>query len=272
MACNFINFTYDNVEVMKISGLGLIICILFGCDRLSLNAGLDNPAAEGFDLANSDPAAVELADSVMAALGGWENWNETRFISWTHFDSRNLFWDKIKDRVRVESLKDSTTYIVDLKTLKGRVWIKGQELTERDSLDEMLRRAKSIWSNDSYWLLMPFKLKDNGVTIKYLGEDSLMAGGRCNILELTMNNTDNPQGKYHVFVDLNDNLVKQWAYFNSISHDSASFVRPWDNYKKYGNILLSADRSDGGGPKNVSVKSKIEEEIFTELEWRRRIR
>lgn len=239
------------------------------CDRLNKTTGFNNPAAEGFDQANSDPAAVELADSIMEAMGGWENWNNTRFISWNFFGNRNLVWDKKQERARIESIKDSITYLVNLRTLTGKVWVKGQQLTESDSLNRMLNRAKSIWINDSYWLVMPFKLKDSGVTLKYLGEDTLNTGGRCNVLELTFNNVgDTPQNKYHIYVDLTDNLVKQWAYYSNASQDSANFVRPWDNYKKYGNILLSADRSDGGGPKDVSVTDTLNEKVFTELEWR----
>jgi hypothetical protein len=243
-----------------------VIATLTTCNR-SDNEAFENPAAEGFDLANSDPAAVELADSIMKAMGGWENWNNTRFISWNFFDNRNLVWDKKEERARIESLKDSITYLINLKTVTGQVWVKGQPITERDSLNKMLQRAKSIWINDSYWLVMPFKLKDSGVTLKYLGEDTLKTGGRCNVLQLTFNNVgDTPQNKYHVYVDLADNLVKQWAYYSNVSQDSANFIRPWDNYKKYGNILLSADRSDGGGPKNVSVANTWDEKIFTELE------
>lgn len=242
--------------------------IFYGCIQSSERTdSVQNPAAEGFDLANSDPAAVELSDSIMAAMGGWENWQSTRFISWNFFDNRNLIWDKKRERVRIESLKDSITYVVDLKTLKGKVWIKGQELTQSDSLDKMLKKAKSMWINDSYWLVMPFKLKDSGVTLKYLGEDTFKTGGKCNVLQLTFNNVgDTPQNKYYVYVDLTDNLVKQWAYYNDANQDSANFVRPWDNYKRYGNILLSADRSDGGGPKDVKVDAAMQEKIFSELE------
>lgn len=246
-------------------GILAIILSLSACTKQDKPVGF-NPAAEGFDLANSDPAAVELADSIMEAMGGWENWNNTRFISWNFFGNRNLIWDKKDERVRIESLKDSITYLVDLKTLAGKVWVKGQAITEPDSLNKMLRQGKSIWINDSYWLVMPFKLKDSGVTLKYLGEDTLLSGDRCNVLQLTFNNVgDTPQNKYHVYVDLTDNLVKQWAYYNNAGQDSANFIRPWDNYKTYGGILLSADRSDGGGPKDVTVHDDIDEKIFSEL-------
>ncbi len=240
---------------------------LYSCNLKPSSNAFKNPAAEGFNLANSDPAAVELADSIMEAMGGWENWNSIRYISWNFFGRRDLIWDKKQDRVRIESADDSITYLVNLNTVTGKVWVKGQLLPSGDSLNNMLKRAKSMWINDSYWLVMPFKLKDSGVTLKYLGEDSLMTGPPCNVLQLTFNNVgDTPQNKYQVYVDLTDNLVKQWAYYSDANQDSANFVRPWDNYKKYGNILLSADRSDGGGPKDVKVDSTIDEKVFAELE------
>lgn len=225
-----------------------------------------NPPAEGFNAAQSDPAAIELADSVMAAMGGRENWDETRFISWNFFGRRNLVWDKKEGRVRIESIPDSTIYLVDVDDLKGRVQIKGKEITAPDSLQKLLERAKSIWINDSYWLIMPFKLKDTGVTLKYLGEDTTLLGRRANVLELTFEDVgDTPENKYRVYVDVKDNLVKQWAYYKNASQDSASQIWPFDNYKWYGDIILSADRSDNKGPRNVRVDEKLPGSLFSEF-------
>jgi len=224
-----------------------------------------NPPADGFDMANSDPRAVEIADSVMNAMGGRKSWDNTRYISW-NFGARHLTWDKKDGRVRIESLKDSIIYLVDLDKLQGRVSVRGEEITEPDSLSKMLNKGKSIWINDSYWLLMPFKLKDSGLTIKYVGEDTLPSGAKCNVVELTFKNIgDTPQNKYRIFVDENDNLVKRWAYYSNASQDSANFTRPWDNYQKYGNILISADRSDGAGPKDVKVDDTLPDKIFTDF-------
>lgn len=254
----------------RVHSIVLFMCVvvLYSCNTgtTELTDPGANPPAEGFDLAHSDPAAVELADSVMKAMGGRGNWDKTRFISWNFFGRRNLVWDKHQGRVRIESQPDSIIYLVNLNSLEGRVQVKGQELTESDSLKKMLERGKSIWINDSYWLVMPFKLKDSGVTLKYLGEDTLRTGAKCNVMELTFKNVgDTPQNKYRVFVDLKDNLIKQWSYYNSADQDSANFTRPWDNYKQYGNILLSADRSDNGGPQNVKVDDSLPDKIFVEF-------
>lgn len=225
-----------------------------------------NPPAPGFNVADSDPAAIELADSVMTAMGGRRNWDNTRYISWNFFGRRDLVWDKQEGRVRIESIPDNTIYLVNLNNLTGRVQVAGKEVTDPDSLKKMLEKGKSIWINDSYWLVMPFKLKDSGVTLKYLGEDTTLTGRNANVIELTFDNVgDTPQNKYRVYVDTRDNLVKQWAYYKEASQDSASQIWPMDNYQRYGNILLSADRSDNKGPRNVRVDEKLPPEVFTEF-------
>lgn len=256
------------MKATVLAGLLLIgiLCICCQTHNDEDVADGDNPAAPGFDAEHSDPAAIELADSVMKAMGGRENWDATRFISWNFSGRRNLVWDKKSGDVRIQSVPDSTIYLVNINTLKGRVQIKGQELTEPDSLQKMLQRAKSMWINDSYWLLMPFKLKDTGVTLKYLGEDTTMTGLRCNVLQLTFRDVgDTPQNKYKVYVDVRDNLVKQWAYYKDASQDSPSQVWPFDNYKKYGNLLVSADRSDNKGPRSVRIDTGLPRTVFTEF-------
>jgi hypothetical protein len=247
----------------------IAIVTLIGCqrnDENTHNQGDQNPAAEGFDFDHSDPAAIELADSIMIAQGGRKAWDETRFISWNFFGRRNLVWDKHKSRVRIESLPDSTIYLLNMKTGQGRVRIGKVELTEADTLKKMLERAERIWINDSYWLVMPFKLKDTGVTLKYLGEDSLATGKFYNVVQLTFQGVGTtPENKYLVYVDRSDNLVKQWAFFEKASQDSASAIWPFDNYQQYGKLLLSADRSDGKGPRSVKVDENLPDTVFTEF-------
>lgn len=229
-------------------------------------AVVGNPVAEGFNFDGSDPAAIELADSIMSAMGGRANWDATRFISWNFFGRRDLVWDKATGRVRIESPADSTIYLVNVETGEGRVQIKGQELVEADSLAKMLDRAKSIWINDSYWLVMPYKLKDTGVTLQYLGKEKNSKEVLSNVLELTFNEVGvTPENKYQLYVGIHDNLINEWCYFKSAELDSATAIWPFDNYKRYGSILLSADRSDDKGPKNVKVDTELPDALFAEF-------
>ncbi|MDZ7647645.1 MAG: DUF6503 family protein [Cytophagales bacterium] len=245
----------------------LLAIIIVSCAPKEADKTLaeQNPACEGFDEIGSDPAAIQLADSIMHAMGGRENWDKTRFISWNFFGRRDLIWNKQTGQVRIESAPDSTTYLVNINTGEGKVRIKGTSITEPDSLKKLLDKAKAIWINDSYWLVMPFKLKDSGVTIKYMGEDTL-ARGRYNSLQLTFSAVGvTPQNKYKLYVDKQTKLIRHWAYYSDTTQAGANFVRPWDNYQKYGNILLSGDRTDGGGPKNIRVDESLPETLFTEF-------
>lgn len=226
-----------------------------------------NPAAPGFNAAASDAKAIQIADQVMEAMGGRQQWDDLHYISWDFFGARQLLWDKWGGRVRIDSPRDSSVYLVDLRTLSGKVWRHDTLLTDPDQIAQNLQKAKSIWINDSYWLVMPFKLKDSGVSLKYLRQDSTQQGQAAEVLELTFAAVgDTPENKYEVYVDQSDHLIKQWAFFKSAQQDTASAIWPWDNYQDFGGLLLSADRSDGKGPREVEVFTEMEDKVFEERE------
>ncbi len=227
----------------------------------------ENPAMPDFKLASSDEKAIAIADEVMKAMGGRKNWDDSRYFVWDFFGARRLFWDKWEGNVRIENLKNDLKIIVNINDLTGKVFKDGQELSNQDSIQHYLNRGKSIWINDSYWLVMPFKLKDSGVSLKYERQDSLGNGQMAEVLSLTFDGVgDTPQNKYEVYVDEQDKLIKQWAFFREATQDEADFVRPWDNYKTYGNLRLSSDRSDNGGPSNTLVLDELPESVFNDWE------
>lgn len=262
----------------KRQNLSLLICIVIlgSCaqpsekDSTIITMEDLNPAAPGFDSINSDSKAIKWADAVMQAMGGRKKWDETRYISWNFFGRRNLWWDKYSGDVRIESSSDSTAYLLNVNSGIGKVRIKGNEISDPDSLKRYLQRGKSIWINDSYWLVMPFKLKDSGVTLKYLREDSTMEGKAAHVLGMTFKNVgDTPDNKYEVYITKSDSLVKQWAFYGTSAQDSASAIWPWDNYKSYNGLMLSSDRSDDKGPHNVQVFDNLDSEIFTNFNWKK---
>lgn len=224
-----------------------------------------NPPAPGFDLAYSDPAAVELADSIMAAMGGRQAWDDTRYIIWQPAPGRKIQWDKNAGRIRVENNADSTIVLLNTRNGSGRIKTSRGEITQPDSLRKKLRHARNLWNNDSLWLVLPFNLKGPGLILRYLGEDTLLVNGdKCNLLEASLRQTQNKE-RYLLFVDLKDNLVKQWAYSKNGPQENPEFIRPWDNYKKYGSLRLSADRSDRSGPRDVHIVEQLPVNTFTEF-------
>lgn len=222
-----------------------------------------NPPAEGFDLEGSDPEAIAIADKVMEAMGGRNAWDSTHIIAWNFFGRRHLIWNKQTGDVRIDVPQDTAVYLLNIKDGSAKVKFKGEEITDPDSLPVYQQKGKGMWINDSYWLVMPFKLKDSGVTLEYLGEDTTQTGVKADVLKLTFEAVGNtPDNMYKVWVDQSDNLVKQWAYYARYDQESPNAVWPWDNYQTYGQIKLSADRSDDRGPKMVKVYETLPEAVF----------
>ena len=246
----------------------LLVFLLFRCGNYDNGTSGEPvyPEMEGFNKEASDSAAIAIADSVMLAMGGWDSWQNTHFISWNFFDARKLIWDKWTGNVRINSLKNDFEAILNIHDNQGRVMLNGKEITEPDSLQQLLDQAKSYWINDSYWLVMPYKLKDSGVTLKYAGQDDIENAGPSYILQLTFDNVGiTPENKYKVWVDKQSFLVRQWAFFRSADQDTANFITPWNNYQNYGGILLSGDR----GQRNISeimVFEELPEEVFSSFE------
>ncbi len=217
------------------------------------------------DPGSSDKKAIEIAKEVMLAMGGEEAWANTRFISWNFFGSRTLVWDKWSGWVRIEWLKKPRKVIVNLNDGTGKVQLDGIVQTHPDSLAKYLKMGKEAWINDAYWLVMPFKLLDPGVTLKYLGKSNTEDGRKADLLQLTFDNVGvTPQNKYKVWVDNESRLVTQWAYFEKSTDAEPKFTNAWGDYKRYGNILLSGDRGrEGRSLYPIEVLTQVAPELFT---------
>ncbi len=202
-----------------------------------------NPAAEGFNAEASDSMAVVIADSIMAAMGGRKNWDATRYLTWNFFGRRVHTWDKWEGLNRIEFENEDLVMEFNVNTKEGSVIRDGEEVTDEEEKAELLQRGYEIWVNDSYWLLMPFKMKDSGVTLTYLGEENSPEGVASYKLQLTFDSVGvTPQNKYHVFVDTSDYLVKHWMYFPEAEMDEPRISTVWADYQQHGNILLSGNR------------------------------
>ncbi len=242
--------------------LGLMLLPLMAVGQTATEA---NPPAPGFDLAGSDPRAVRIADEVMQALGGRTAWDNTRYITWKFFGKRRHIWDKWTGDIRVEDGK-GLVVVMNLNTRKGRAWQNGQEITHPDSLQTKLQFAYEAWVNDSYWMFMPYKLKDTGVTLKYLGEGKTQDGRRADILQLTFKGVGvTPQNKYRVYVDKQTRLVMQWDFFRNAGDTEPLFSTPWANWKRYGNVLLSNDRGKRKHS-DIAVFQELPESVFRKPE------
>ena len=200
------------------------------------------PAAEGFNADASDARAIAVADATMEAMGGYAAWDQTRYITWRFFGGRLHVWDKWTGNVRFE--QDDLTVLMNLHTRSGRAWREGRALADAE-LQAALDRGYRSWINDAYWFVMPYKLKDSGVTLNYVGTADSQDGRPADVLELTFEGVGvTPQNKYRVWVDQETHLVSQWAFYPQASDSVARFIGPWNNWRRYGQILLSDNRGE----------------------------
>ncbi len=212
---------------------------------------------------DSDAKAIKIADDVMKASGGKKNWDAAHFISWNFFGSRKLIWDKYTGNVRIENVKNDTKILVNINTLKGKVFKNGAELTNADSLAKYLEEGKNIWINDSYWLVMPFKMKDPGVTLKYISKDTTQKGAKSDVVRLTYKGVGvTPNNAFNVWVNKKTHLVDQWAFYKEANQPKPNFVLPWDDYQTFEKIKLSGSRGERKIT-DIHVFNNIPESVFT---------
>jgi len=191
---------------------------LRACLVLGFMAALAGTGARA-ETPDSDPKAVAIADQVMQALGGKSAWNKLTGIRWTFEVSvndtlrpgRHHAWNKMDGWHRVEGQRKGMPFVLvqQLNTQNGKAWMGGQAI-EGDSLKKLLKTSQSMWINDSYWFLMPYKLRDPGVTLKYAG-DTTLAGATYDRLALSFANVgDTPGDHYWVFVNRANHRVERW--------------------------------------------------------------
>ena len=231
-----------------------------------------NPAAEGFNISGSDAKAIAIADSVMVAHGGRKTYDAARYFHWDFFGARTLTWDKFDELVRIEVPRKEMTYLLDYSDsgkLTGAVSRAGQEMTDPDSIDLYLQSANSMFINDSYWLVQPFKLKDSGVTLKYVGAENDPQKARpSEVIELTFKDVgDTPGNRYRLYVDRESYRINTWQFFRNAADEEPAITTPYDGYREYNGLMISGDRGGRFQLGDISVSGEMEdaEATFTEF-------
>lgn len=212
----------------------------------------------------SDPAAVKLADRVMDALGGRARWDALPGLHWTFGVSvndtvrvtRTHWWDKRTGWHRVEGTdRAGKRFLVihRLQTPEGAAWMDGQLLAEGDSLRRVLLNADAMWVNDTYWMLMPYKLRDPGVTLKDAGEVT-RDGKRYQRLALSFDHVGlTPGDRYWVDVDARTARVERWEMIlQSDPPAGPPKAYTWEGWEQHGGLWFPTAHRDGG--RNVFLR------------------
>lgn len=119
-------------------------------------------------------AADALADKMLDALD-YEAYRKTEYIEWTYQNKRRYEWDKINNicTVRWKEFK------VDLHLNfpeRSKAYVHSFSIIG-EQRDELVTTALNYFNNDSFWLVAPYKVYDNGVKrslVKRDGKDALL--------------------------------------------------------------------------------------------------
>jgi hypothetical protein len=210
----------------------------------------------------ADAKSAELVAKTEAAMGGRQAYDAIRYVSWNFFGRRLHLWDKHENRYRVQTIEEDMLVSMDLDTKEGTVYKDGKKIEDPEELKKFLNDAYEIWINDSYWLVMPWKLQDPGVHLKYKGEGSTEDGRPAHILTMTFQEVGvTPENKYEIFIDKENHLVTQWAFFPTAADEEPRFTLPWGNYQDFNGVKFSDNRGKYSmGP--VAIYETIEDSIF----------
>lgn len=233
---------------------------------LSGMVALTNPPSV---LAQTDERAHYIAKKTIEAMGGMDEWNDRRYLVWDIFGETH-YWDKWNGDFRWEA--DSLTVLMNIQSKSGDAWINGDKVDDPERRQEILDRGYARWVNNSYWLIMPYKLLDPGVALRYVGTDTSQAGQVSDVIELTFDNVGiTPNNKYHVFVDRKSRMVCQWAYFEDKGNEEPGMVTPWNEWKEYDGIWMSTGRgSERRAVTKLALPDELPRSVFTDpgpVDW-----
>ncbi len=223
-----------------------------------------------------DPKAVQLAEKSLEAMGGQQAWDDTRFIRFNFFGFRLHHWDRHTGHHRLEGKsREGDSYVVlhNVNSREGRVWVNGEE-ADGETKAEWLERAYGAWINDTYWLVMPYKLTDPGVNLEYDGSEDL-DGITFDKLKLTFESVGlTPGDTYWAYINRESGLMERWAYFlQDWEEDREATHWQWLDWQRHGKIMLSSKRLNPD-PENgretmlseLAVLDHLPESVFTSPE------
>ncbi|WP_430408281.1 hypothetical protein [Kordia sp.] len=145
-------------KIFKIIGKGIlgilvILLLLFAFAYLKYN----EPLPSGITGTEADALATKMLTAVQH-----ENYKNTRYLSWTFPGEHHYLWDK--DQHKVDVSWNTIKVNLDLKYPKtSTVTVDGTKMTS-EKASSYIDKALSYFNNDSFWLVAPYKVFDEGVT------------------------------------------------------------------------------------------------------------
>jgi hypothetical protein len=206
-----------------------------------------------------DPEVTRIHARMIRELAPNQGWERTRYLEFDWAVARAdggppairaHRWDRWEGVARVEnSLQDGRTVVAIFSTddpESGSVWIDGEPVTDEEEAANRLRSAYSTHINDSYWLIMPYKWTDPGVTVRYLGDEvEEETGIRWERVELSFDEVGlTPQNVYRAWINDATGRMERWEHLRTSEANPSPMN--WEEWVQPGPISLALNRSWNG--------------------------
>ncbi|MEX2528640.1 MAG: hypothetical protein WEA09_13490 [Gemmatimonadota bacterium] len=214
-----------------------------------------------------DPDVARLYARMMDAIapnGGWERARYLEFDRGGAGDAppRRHRWDRWEGNARWEAVSDAGTVVALFNAndpQSGRVWLEGEELAG-DERERLLTSAYRSHINDGYWLLMPFKWGDPGVSSRYLGQREAL-GRSWDVVELAFDEGVGltPRNMYHAFLSQETGRMEYWHHFSNPDADPSP--SEWTDWRQVGPLVLAENRRVDGEIRSRFPHLRVETEV-----------
>lgn len=227
-----------------------------------------------------DALSAECIKELTDAMGGQETWDKLPYFRFDFVvvrDGKELarfkhWWDKRHGRCRVEGPDDQgrvITAIFNLSDKKGKAFTDGIIDTDSANIANIIQNGYERWVNDTYWMIMPFKLHDNGTRIKHVRTQEGANGATYDVLELSFapNVGLTPQDRYWLYVNDKTHLIDRWEYVLTGQKPPPQGAS-WESWTSIGPLQLSLARRFEGKTamlrfENVAAPVTMDESVFT---------
>jgi hypothetical protein len=192
--------------------------------------------------ARGSEEALALAKKVKDFAGGEAGMKEVRNVVFTFDGKHRIFWSLAEQKVRIESLGPPPA-----PEQRGQRW---DVLVYDAAADESLLQAppkphenapslsgKSMWISDTFWLLAPLKVLDDGVI---LAVDPAVSGDEKGVkrLRLSFDKASlTPRGSYVLHVESDTGKLLRWDHYRSERSEPVS--SRFERWTKVGPLTLA---------------------------------
>jgi len=226
----------------------------------------------------ADAASMACIKQLTDAMGGQETWDKLPYFRFDFVvvkEGKEVarfkhWWDKKHGRCRVEGPDDQdrvVTACFNLADKKGKAFVDG--ILDADSVDtaNIIQNGYERWVNDTYWIIMPFKLHDNGVRLTHARTQESPNGQTYDVLDLTYAPGLSAPDHYWLFVNQKTHLIDRWEMVLTGQKPPPSGAS-WESWTTIGPLQLSLARRFDTAPvmirfENVGTPTTMDESVFT---------